>query len=173
MNNININPMYKKGFRRVGCLICPQQKSIIDLLVEEYYPKQWKRWEDILTISYNKKGVKKRLKWTLDEWLQGKWKAQTSKEYEIIKCKPTPNKIKELAKLKGISEELAGKFFVKKCVCCGDKVNTTDIAMSFKILGRDSSKVHCEKCLKQNLNLSKKQYSQLSVKFREEGCELF
>ena len=173
MNNLNINPMYKKGFDRVGCLICPQEKAIVDLLVKEYYPKQWKRWEDILTISYNKKGVEKRLKWTLDEWLQGKWKTQTSKEYEILKSKPTPNKIKELAQLKGISEELAKKFFVKECVCCGSKVNPTDIAMSFKILGRKSENIHCGKCLKEKLHINKKEYSAMSVRFREEGCELF
>ena len=173
MNNLDINPMYKKGFSRVGCLICPQQKAIVDLLIEEYYPKQWKKWEDILTISYNKKGVEKRLKWSLDEWLQGKWKAQTSKEYEILKSNPTPNKVKELAQLKGISEDLAKKFFVKECVCCGNKVNPTDIAMSFKILGRKSENVHCEKCLKEKLNLNKKEYSNMSIRFREEGCELF
>lgn len=45
--------------------------------------------------------------------------------------------------------------------------------MSFKILGRDSNKVHCSKCLRDKLGLTKKDYSNLSIRYREEGCELF
>lgn len=172
-NNVEINPMYHKGFNRVGCLICCQQSPVTDLLVEEYYPKQWERWTDILKMNYSKKGVQRRLKWTLDEWLEGRWKAQVSKEYLIISKKATPKRVKELAELKGISEELAKKFFVGSCVKCGGKINPTEIAMSFKTFGRDSSKAICKDCYTETLEITNDEYSAMNRRYLDEGCQLF
>lgn len=61
-NKINLNPQYKKGYNRCGCLICPYQSEYIDLLTEKYYPTLWKRWtEDILPKSYEYKKNKRKI----------------------------------------------------------------------------------------------------------------
>lgn len=70
--DIKLNPMYAKGFNRVGCLICPFQQDYVDLLIEEYYPAQWNRWMKIVAKNYEIKRIGERLKWTLEEWQNGK-----------------------------------------------------------------------------------------------------
>ena len=111
------NDMYNKGFNRIGCLICPYQSDVVELLIKNHYPKQWKRWVDILAKGYEIYGVERRLKWDLLEWCEGgRWKSATSKESELTTKKATPERIKELAELKGISEEMAVKYFKKESV---------------------------------------------------------
>ena len=73
----------------------------------------WNRWEFALEKNYEITDVKNRLKWTLEEWKNGKWKLGISKEQGIIQNKPTKERVKELAEIKGISEELALKYFQK------------------------------------------------------------
>ncbi|MFA8997926.1 phosphoadenosine phosphosulfate reductase family protein [Clostridioides difficile] len=59
---IEYNKMYNLGFNRVGCLICPNQQDYVELLIKEYYPKQWSRWINILSKGYKIYGVDRRLK---------------------------------------------------------------------------------------------------------------
>ena len=150
------NDMYNKGFNRIGCLICPYQSDVVELLIKNHYPKQWKRWVDILAKGYEIYGVERRLKWDLLEWCEGgRWKSATSKESELTTKKATPERVKELAELKGISEEMAVKYFKKEC-SCGKKLNPTEIAMFLKLTGRyenqeDNRQYLCKKC---SLNLA-------------------
>lgn len=176
-NNIEVNPQYYRGFNRCGCLICPYQSDYVDLLIKKFYPKQWERWEKILEKNYEITHVKERLKWTLEEWKHGKWKQGTGKEYEIINKKKTKERIKELAEIKGISEEIAEKYFNKTCPC-GKKLNPTEIAMFLKLFGRyenqeDNRQYLCKKCLCQKLNITTNEYKEMIIKFRDEGCNLF
>ncbi len=174
-NNLKYNRQYNLRFNRCGCLICPYQSDYIDLLIEEYYPKQWKRWIDILTKSYTSSFVYENFKWTLEEWLNGKWKLGIGKEHELIHKKPTPERIKELATIKGISEEMAAKYFNKKCSCCDKKLNSDELAMNFKMIGRgmDLNKLLCRKCFCNKFNMSSKEYTQKIIEFRNSGCNLF
>ena len=174
-NNLKYNPQYEFGFNRCGCLICPYQSDYIDLLIEEYYPNQWKRWIDILTKSYTSTFVYESFKWTLEEWLNGKWKLGTGKEHELIHKKPTPERIKELATIKGISEEMAAKYFNKRCSYCDKKLNSAELAMNFKMIGRemDLNKLLCRKCFCNKFNMSSKEYTQKIIEFRNSGCNLF
>lgn len=177
MNNIPFNDMYRKGFHRVGCLICPFQQDYIDLLVQHYYPKAWERWLDILSKSYEAMHVKINLKWTLEEWQAGKWKKALSKEYYIINNKPTPDRIKELSEIKGISENMAAKYFQKTC-SCGKKCNPLEIAMFYKTQGRfegseDDRTVLCKNCLCKANSWSSKEYYELANSFKDSGCSLF
>jgi phosphoadenosine phosphosulfate reductase len=136
MNNIKINEMYYKGYNRCGCLICPYASDYVDLLTQKYYPHQWERWMKLVEKNYEVMDVGNRLKWTLQEWLDGKWKQGMSKEQYLIQNKATKQKIKELAEIKGISEELAEKYFQRKC-SCGKKLNPDEIAMNLKMYGRN------------------------------------
>lgn len=168
---LNFNNMYKKGYTRVGCLHCPFQRDIVDVLNREFYPCQTKIWNDLLTQNYIHKRVEKRLKWTLEEWLNGKWKQGMSKEQELVK-KHTPENVKKFAEFKNIPIDVAEKYFIKKCVDCNKKVNPTDTAMSLKFIGRKQSSIYCEKCFKNKLNLSTKEYKEMLYMARED-CDLF
>ena len=172
------NDMYNKGFNRIGCLICPYQSDVVELLIKNHYPKQWKRWVDILAKGYEIYGVERRLKWDLLEWCEGgRWKSATSKESELTTKKATHERVKELAELKGISEEMAVKYFKKEC-SCGKKLNPTEIAMFLKLTGRyenqeDNRQYLCKKCLSEFLGITTKEYKEKAIEFTQGGCELF
>lgn len=181
-NNMKYNFMYELGYNRVGCLICPYQTDYIDILTKEYFSYQWDRWEYALKMNYKTYNVATRLKWSFDEWKQGKWKKNVSKEYEIIQLAPTPERIKNLAQIKGISIEMASKYFKRKCTCCNKKLNPDEIAMNLKILGRFenisledelSRQFHCKKCMCKINNWKSDDYKNKVIQFRSDGCELF
>ena len=172
--NLKYNNQYNLGFNRCGCLICPYQSDYIDLLIEEYYPKQWQRWVNILHKNYDITYVKERLKWTIEEWVNGKWKQGTSVEQELIQKKGTMENIKKLSEIKGINEDVAEKYFKRKCRC-GKKLNPDEIALSLKVYGRnmDLSQLECKKCFCKTNNLVKKEYFNMINEFRNSGCDLF
>lgn len=181
MYNIEVNEMYKFGFNRVGCLICPYASPYTNLLIKKYYKFQWNRWANILEYNYESTNVKKRLKWTMDEYIKGgKWSTGLSKEYELISKKPTKERIKELSKIKGISYNMAEKYWNKKCKC-GNKLNPDEIAMSYKILGRfedvksedDNRDLLCKECMCKNFGWDSKKYMEKVSEFRNGGCNLF
>lgn len=175
-HNVKINQSYKYGFERCGCLICPYQSNYVDMLIEEFYPKMWRRWiDDILVNTYKHRFVKSNLKWSLDEWVNGKWKTGTSKEYEIITKSPTTNRIKLLSEIKGCSEDVAIKYFKKQCCQCEKKLNPNEVGMNLKMIGRDiqSDKMLCKGCMCKKFNWTTKDYNNKVIEFRDGGCTLF
>ena len=172
------NPMYNMGFNRIGCAICPYQSDYVEMLIKENYPQQWNRWTDILSRGYDIYNIGRRLKWTENEWCEGgRWKNATSKESELTTKKATPERIKELAELKGISEEMAEKYFNRKC-SCGKTLNPTEIAMYLKLMGRyegqdDNRQYLCKKCLSEFLGITTKEYKEKTIEFFNTDCELF
>lgn len=177
--NVDINPLYFKGFNRVGCLICPYQQDLVDVLIKEHFPSQWKRWADILTKSYEVTNVKYRLKWSLDEWINGRWKAQLSKEYYLIfdetmygKPASLQDRVKELASIKNISTDTAAEFFVQSCTKCGSKNTPDSIALSFKTFTADRSKALCPSCLQELYGISSDDYVSL-IKTHSGSCSFF
>lgn len=177
--NMIVNPMYYKGFNRCGCLVCPYNSDYTNLLIKKYYPLQWARWMNIVAKNYEVKNVAKRLKWTLEEYLGGKWKVGLSKEYELISKKKTKERVEELAKIKGISYEMAEKYWDKSCGVCGKaKLNPDEIAMFYKMYGRfegkeDNRKPMCKNCLCEDLGITPKEYSLKVQEFRRQDCNLF
>ena len=175
---IQLNPMYEMGFSRVGCLLCPYSSDYNDLLIEHYYPYQWNRWANIVEKNYDLFDVENRLKWTKEEYIQeGKWKDSMSKVYHLIKGKPTKEKITKVSELLDISEELAEKYFKRKC-SCGKTLNPDEVAMFLKIYGRYENEVDervylCKKCLCEQLGIDKKTYAQKVREYRDGGCNLF
>jgi phosphoadenosine phosphosulfate reductase len=179
MNDIKFNEMYRLGFNRVGCLLCPYMNDYIDVLIEEYYPVQLKSWNKILEKNYENTHVKDRLKWTLDEWKDGKWKQGKSKVYEIIQLKATEENVKQVADILGISINMARKYFNKSC-SCGKILNPSEIGMFYKLYGRyedvqdDNRVMLCKDCVCKEMNISGKEYNQMMIKFRDkEKCNLF
>ena len=170
MNNISFNKQYKYGFERCGCLICPYQSDYTDLLIEYFYPKMWNRWvNNILKNSFEKLCVKENFKYDFDEWINHKWKSGISKEYEIIQLKATPERIKELAELKGISEDIAKKYFKNACKECLKRLNPNEVGMNLKYFGREFpiENMICKKCFCKKMDMKQ------VTEFRNSGCNLF
>lgn len=175
-HNIELHNAYKYGFERCGCLICPYQSDYADMLVEEFYPYQYNRWTyDILPKTYTNLCVKENFKWTLEEFQSGKWKSGVSKEQEIIQKKPTKELVKQLAELKGCSEEIAEKYFKKSCCQCEKNLNPNEIGMNLKMFGRDFNlnKMLCKKCMCEKFGWKPKQFDKEVLTFRQSGCTLF
>ena len=169
--------MYKLGFQRVGCLLCPYQSNYNDLLIQKYYPQRWDWWMNILEKNYINTGVEKRLHWTLEEYKNGKWKTGISKVQELITKKYTEERSLELVKILGISKEMADKYWNREC-SCGKKCNPTEIAMFYKLYGRyegveDNRQPKCKKCVCEEQEIDKKKYQEMYLNFREQGCNLF
>lgn len=83
-----------------------------------------------------------------------------------------------MSKLLGISEELAEKYFNRKCNKCGKKLNPTEVAMFLKMFGRyenqaDDREFLCKKHICENLQMTTKEYDKKAIEFSEQGCNLF
>lgn len=136
----------------------------------------WDRWENkILKKSFENLEVYKNFKYTFEEWINHKWKNGTSKEYEITRLKPTKERIEELAKIKGVTQDIAKKYFKNKCFKCGKSLNPNEVEMNLKYYGRNISieKMICKKCFCEDNNLNSSEYNSLVINFRDSGCSLF
>lgn len=67
-----LNPLYKKGWKRLGCWLCPKQSKESLRLLYENYPKHWKCLKKLERDSPNGFSVN----WKLEE-LENQWKYQT------------------------------------------------------------------------------------------------
>lgn len=165
--NIHINTKYKKGYSRVGCAIaCPFYTKSTWVLDKYWYPKGYKRWHNILEDDFIKN-----FKWTILNC--------TIKEYHtnwnggVVRLEPTKEVIEEFAKYKGITYDLAKKYFNQECNC-GKKVTKKDeVAMNLKLLGRKIEKFMCKKCLMEYLNIDKETWKKYIEDFKKSGCDLF
>lgn len=174
---IEFNPMYNKGFNRVGCLQCPYASNYNYLLICHWYPMLQERWDKITEKNYEIWRIERTMKWSLKEWQSEKWKQSTSKTQEIIQKKATPKRIKELSNLLGISEDTAKKYFQKTC-SCGKKLNPGEIGMFLKIMGRfegvdDNRQYLCKNCLCDIMGWTKNDYKERYIEYSEQGCNLF
>lgn len=175
--NIPFNQMYHLGYNRCGCLICPYASDYIDILTKEHYPNLYERWAYAVEQNYHTYNIGRKTKWTLEEWQKGKWKQGKSKENELLRLVKTPERVKQLAEIKGVSEEVAAKYWDKTC-SCGKKLNTDETAMFLKLFGRyegkeDNRSYLCKSCLCKNMGWTPDQYKEKVIEFREQECNLF
>lgn len=173
-----VNQKYKYGFQRVGCNICPFSSSYEDDLNRHYYPFLWHRFEEIIRQSYRLHEVTQISGYTEDEYVNGKWKTGKSQSLHYLNRKPTKENIQAFADYKGLSFEMAAKFWNRICGECGKKLNPTEISMYYKINGRregeeDNRKPVCKKCFCKHNNISDKDYFTMAREFKESGCDLF
>lgn len=64
---VPLNPLYFKGFDRVGCFMCPGATAWEFRLVKELHPELWEKWEKILDKWRRRLGYKE---W----WSRGGWR---------------------------------------------------------------------------------------------------
>lgn len=173
-----INQKYKNGGTRVGCCICPFSNSYEDELIRVYYPYLWKRFSDIARRSYDSYEATSCLGYTVEEYINGKWKTPLSKDFEFLNKKPTPVNIHNFAEYKGLSDEMAEKFWSRECGLCGKQCSPVAMSMFYRVYGRkegesDNRKPICTSCFCKQNNITKKQFYIMASKFKEEGCTLF
>ena len=177
IKGLPISIKYKRGASRVGCLICPYSSTYEDEIIKIYYPHQYAWFKNAATKDYEIFQTK-RLGWTLDEWINGVWKKPKCKNADLLNRNPTDENVKLYANIKGISEDMARKYFNRNCGCCGKSVSENEIAMFYKLCGRcenveDNREVLCKKCLCEHMGITKKEYLNKTLEFIEQGCNLF
>ena len=178
IKNFFVNRKYRLGWNRVGCTICPFSSAYDDELVKMYYPKAWERWCNLVTKTYETYNIAKIEGWTCQEYINGVWKNPQSKDSKWLNRKPTPENIHNFAEYKGISDELAAKYWVRECSKCGGFIMPMANAMFFKFYGRyegqiDTRERLCQKCLAKELNMTLTEFYAKALEFKEQGCCLF
>lgn len=176
--NFYINQKYKNGFTRVGCCICPFSNLYEDQLTKKYYPHIWSKFTHIASEYYNRNYYGKLLGYSLQEFIDGVWKCPVNKDSEYLNKKPTLKNIHEFAEYKGLSDEVAAKFWDKHCKICGKKLAPIEMSMFYKLHGTkegepDDRELTCRNCFCKSSGLTKKQYYEMAIGFKESGCKLF
>jgi phosphoadenosine phosphosulfate reductase len=79
---IPINPLYFKGYNRIGCWACPNNGKFDEYLISKTHPALSKEWTNYLMKYANANGK------TPDWVFLGKWKQRTTKyeKFEICTC---------------------------------------------------------------------------------------
>jgi 3'-phosphoadenosine 5'-phosphosulfate sulfotransferase (PAPS reductase)/FAD synthetase len=174
--DIEINSKYKKGYDRVGCgIVCPNYTKSTWVLDQYWYPKLYERWQSRLEQDF-----KSNFKWiimncTLKEYLQVAWNGGTYRK------EPTQEVIQEFAKFKGITYEVAEKYFQRTCSnYCKNKMGNIAaikdkdvLAMNLKMFGRSINKFMCKKCLMKMFEWDKDAWNKKVLEFKQSGCDLF
>jgi 3'-phosphoadenosine 5'-phosphosulfate sulfotransferase (PAPS reductase)/FAD synthetase len=169
-NNLPINPIYKKGYNRVGCdIVCPYAKKSSWILDKYWSPSKYERWMKIVRQDFINKDRWTIKNCTLDESVT-KWNDPTPFTRE-----ERPEVIKEFMQYKGIDDyELAKKYFNKKCIDCGKTAWQKDcIAMNLKMFGRNIDQFRCKNCLMKELGWKRVDWNGHVEKFKQQECVLF
>lgn len=173
-NNIEINPKYRKGYQRCGCHIaCPFYAKSTWVLDKYWYPVQYKRFHDILDKDFVDNQKWTRINCTKEEY-HNNWNGG------VVRNQPTEEVVQEFADYKNIDTSIAEKYFTKTCCECNNtKGNPTainkkdEVAMNLKLLGRNTEKFMCKKCLMKFFNIDKNQWDEYIKRFKSQGCDLF
>lgn len=165
-NNINFNKIYRYGYSRCGCIICPYRTKLEDALTKYHFPKQVERFKNMQKSNFFAYQRWTNLNCTLSEFIKFAWKGGK------VRDNPTKEVIKEFADFKGISVELAERYFNQNCEC-GNHVNDIAIGLNMKLYGRNIKKFKCLKCLASDLGKKQKELKQLAKEFKNQGCNLF
>ena len=169
LNNLPLNPKYRKGYKRCGCHVaCPYQSKSDWILDQYFYPKMYNRWHNILEDDFIKNGKWCTLNCTIEEYHKY-WNGGVVREI------PTREVIEEFMKYKGIDDfSLAEKYFNKKCKKCGRLIRSKDvIAMNLKMRSRTCSDFYCKKCFIKEAEITKEEWDSYISGFKNEGCVLF
>lgn len=72
--NLPFNPLYRRGYARLGCFMCPYNTDYDDYLNSYYEIPRWKRWLDFLEDYARKEYAHRSREW-IDEWVHEEhWK---------------------------------------------------------------------------------------------------
>lgn len=165
--NIDINPKYKKGYSRVGCAIaCPYYTKSTWILDKYWYPKLYKRWQNILIEDFRKNNKDLIMNCTEEEYITC-WNGGT------LRDEPTQEVISEFAHRNDLDINVAINYFGHKCKECDKRIKHKEvIGMNMKFNGRNINEMYCKKHLKEKLGLNEEQWNYYIEIFKQQGCEL-
>lgn len=166
-HDIKFNKLYEFGWSRCGCTNCPYRSDYELELNAKFLPTYDKHWKKIIGDIFIKDGLAINMNCTLDEFLNGAWKAG------IVREEPTDEVIEDFAKHKGIDIEQAKKYFKKNRCSCGKRLSKDMIGLNMKLLGRNTEGRMCLKCLAEFMNTDVKSLKNQIEEFKSTGCNLF
>lgn len=78
------NPLYEKGYARIGCFLCPYNTDYDDLLNSYYQTPGWQQWLDFLQ-GYAREQYSNRPDDWINAWVhQGYWKQRKPRKRNVI-----------------------------------------------------------------------------------------
>lgn len=166
--NIEINPLYHKGYERVGCInsICPYSKKKNWALDKYWYPIIFNKWQNIIREDFIKNNKWLATNMALKEYMT-RW------NHSEVPDSPSKECIEEFANYNNIDKELAKEFFVNKCNECGKPIrHKYEIGMCMKY-GLSKDKYLCKKCFMEKYNFTKEEYNKRIEIFKTQECDLF
>lgn len=165
---LDFNELYTYGYGRVGCIAaCPFRTPYEGVIDKEFLPTQYTRWQRILRDDFIDNGKWTLLNCTLQEYLDGAWKAG------IVRDEPTQDVIEEFAIHKGLDLEIAQRYFNQACNSCGKRLKKDESGLSMKYFGRSTSVKYCIRCLSKELKCTREKLRQDVRDFKSQGCALF
>jgi len=166
--NVPINNKYKKGYSRVGCAIaCPYYTKSTWVLDQYWYPKQFKRWHNILNQDFIENNKDIIMNCTQQEY-------HTCWNGGVYRADPTTEVIQQFAERNELNIETASKYFGHKCESCGKRIKSKEVlAMNLKYNGRNTNKFYCKKHLMGILNIDVVQWDKAVDEFKSQDCMLF
>lgn len=167
--NLEINPRYRKGFRRVGCAnACCYANKGTWVLDKYWYPNLYERWHEIVKEVFLDSHRWSQLNCTLAEY-HSCWNGG------LYRPEPTDEVVDEMMSYMGITErETAMKYFNRTCRICDKNVRRPDdLGMNLKMFGRTAGDILCKKHLKEQFGLSEDEYQAKVAEFKQDGCVLF
>lgn len=128
-NNIYLNEAYKKGNRRVGCLLCPRAAERNDFMARKWYPKEFDTLVDTVKFLYKNRFSSES---QLEEFIEnGGWKARKNGRDIDIHLNYVENSNKEFSTIKISQAKTPWKEWIKTI---GVLLNGSN---PYKILFRD------------------------------------
>jgi phosphoadenosine phosphosulfate reductase len=166
-NELEFNNLYRFGYGRVGCTNCPYRSDYELSLNKHFLPTYDKKWKKLLEKIFVENKIAININCTLQEFLDGAWKAG------IVREEATDEVIEEFAQYKNMSVDKARKYFKQNRCDCGKRLSGDVIALNMKLLGRETNARMCIKCLAEFTETTKAKLKEDIDKFKDEGCNLF
>jgi phosphoadenosine phosphosulfate reductase len=174
---IPYNPVYEKGYARVGCIVCPFSSDFDDLLTRKFYPEITRKWEEILTTYFQTEYTDKFDPYQAEEWFKhGLWKMRkphhnnktfalrsstcaSLKEYAYELNSPITNQFLEYLKPLGIltldSKRGYFKIHNEERLCISGSLGDNQILVSFIVSNARANIYLLERQIKKAINCIK------------------
>jgi 3'-phosphoadenosine 5'-phosphosulfate sulfotransferase (PAPS reductase)/FAD synthetase len=166
-NEVEFNELYEFGFGRVGCTHCAFRSDYELTLTDKFLPTYSSNWKELIGKTFVSEGYAINMNCTLQEFIDGAWKAG------LVREEPTEEVIEDFAKHKEIDVEQARKYFKKNRCSCGKRLSKDMIGLNMKLLGRNTEGRMCLKCLAEFMGTDVKSLKHQIKEFKDGGCNLF
>lgn len=166
-HSIPYNKLYEFGYGRVGCTNCPYRSDYELKLNKHFLPTYDRKWKELIGGIFKKEGLSVNINCTLNEFLDGAWKAGIFREVA------TEEVIEDFSNHKGIDFEKAKQYFKSNRCSCGKRLSKDVIGLNMKLLGRSTEARMCLKCLSKFIETEVKNLKEDIDRFKNEGCNLF